>query len=185
MWHCPWLCEFSAGFFWAVGGFKQRTKRLKTLVKSSLTNGLHMLDMIDMCMEEISIVDHILPKICGLSISNYQSAVENFLSSDSSGTSEGAACAAGSPPFWRSIPVPNDRNTQLVDFESIYIAPLVVLHLYSKGSSEDQSGAFWMFLSQVSGCFLMFPSTKMFPWPISQEARNLATFGGNLRFWSS
>ena len=56
------ISHFSALFFWAAGGFKQRTKRLKTLVKSSLTNGLHMLDMIDMCMEEFSIVDHILPK---------------------------------------------------------------------------------------------------------------------------
>ena len=52
---------------------------------------------------------------------------------------------------------------------------LVVLHLYSKGSSEVvRDGAFWMFLSQVSGCFLMFPSTN--PCSLEQSRRKRETW---------
>lgn len=104
--------------------------------------------------------------------------MENFLSSDSSRTSEGVACAVGSPPFWRSIPLPQRWRLPswltLNQATSHLSTSLVVLHLYSKGSSEDQSAAFWMFLSQVSGCFLMFPSTN--PCSLEQSRRKRETW---------
>lgn len=123
-----------------------------------------MLDMIDMCMEEFSIVDHILPKKyvdCPYQITRVRWRISYPQTHRELPKAQRAQRVRHH--FGEAFLFPNDRNSQLVDFESIYIAPLVVLHLYSKGSSEDQSGAFWMFLSQVSGCFLMFPSTKMFP----------------------